>query len=472
MSKILGFLVLSITLLFGCSPEVKTVSLKGTIKNSSAEVVKIFNDDLDIEAEINEGIVSTTFDIQEPQYVNLRLGRESTEFYISPGQELIFSLDASEFDESISYQGEGSEISNYLADKFLNNEKGQLSGKELYSKIENEFLTHLEKQEQNSIQFLHDYSKEHDFPESFKTLEEQNIVFEQKNRMLSYESAHQYYMKNKSFNVSEEYQNSIRAVDLNRANLLVAPTFRGFIKGQLMNKAYAEYLANNDYQKMGMIGIVKAQLDMIPDMISDSKVAEFAANSAILGHLSYGSALGIDQIMNQLKSMTASPKVYEKISASLDEWGHLAKGKEAPDFEGHTLEGEKISLTDLKGKNIYIDVWATWCGPCKAEQPALFALEEKYKDNKNIAFVGVSIDENKAAWEKMVSEKEMKGIQIYTDNAWESTICNDYLIKGIPRFILVNKEGKIINADAPRPSSEQIKDILKELAGEPLLTAL
>ena len=101
-----------------------------------------------------------------------------------------------------------------------------------------------------------------------------------------------------------------------------------------------------------------------------------------------------------------------------------------------------------------------------------FTLEEQYKDNKNIAFVGMSIDENREAWQKMVSEKDMMGIQIIGDNAWESSICIDYKIKGIPRFILVDKDGKIINADAPRPSSDQIKEILKELAGEPLLTAL
>jgi len=79
---------------------------------------------------------------------------------------------------------------------------------------------------------------------------------------------------------------------------------------------------------------------------------------------------------------------------------------------------------------------------------------------------------DKAAWTKMVSEKDMKGEQVLTDGAWKSTICTDYLINGIPRFILVDMNGKIIDADAPRPSSDIIKDILKELSGEPLLSFL
>lgn len=139
--------------------------------------------------------------------------------------------------------------------------------------------------------------------------------------------------------------------------------------------------------------------------------------------------------------------------------------KPAPKFEGYeNVKGGKTSLDDLKGKYVYIDVWATWCGPCKAEIPALKAKEAKYHDS-NIEFVSISIDEEKAydTWRDMVTDKELGGSQLMADNAWQSKFVQDYKINGIPRFILIDPEGKIVSADAPRPSSDKLDETLNAL---------
>jgi len=125
-----------------------------------------------------------------------------------------------------------------------------------------------------------------------------------------------------------------------------------------------------------------------------------------------------------------------------------------------------MSLENFKGRYVYIDLWATWCGPCLVELPHLEALQEEYKNNRNIAFVSISIDSNKDAWRKMVTEKEMKGFQLIADNAWQSQICKDYGVNGIPRFMLIDREGKILNKSAPRPSSDDLKATLHNLLSE------
>lgn len=127
------------------------------------------------------------------------------------------------------------------------------------------------------------------------------------------------------------------------------------------------------------------------------------------------------------------------------------------------------SLGDYKGKYVYIDVWATWCGPCIAEQPALEKLEEHYQDNQDIVFLGVSIDNDKAAWEKMVTEKALKGVQLLATNGFDSDLNKDYNISGIPRFILVDKNGNLISACAERPSSKTLqRQLMTLLEGEVL----
>ena len=150
----------------------------------------------------------------------------------------------------------------------------------------------------------------------------------------------------------------------------------------------------------------------------------------------------------------------------------LGKGTKSPTFENfENFNGGTTSLEDLIGSYIYIDIWATWCGPCKKEIPFLKEIESKYS-NKNIKFVSISVDDAKRngstekaknSWRKMVSDKNLKGIQLFSDNGWETKFIKDYKVTGIPRFILINREGKIIDADAPRPSSSKLINLIDSL---------
>ena len=142
----------------------------------------------------------------------------------------------------------------------------------------------------------------------------------------------------------------------------------------------------------------------------------------------------------------------------------VAKGETSPKFVNYeNYKGGTTSLDDLKGKFVYVDVWATWCGPCKAEIPFLKEVEKQYH-GKNIEFVSLSVD--KAAdhdkWKTMIAEKELGGIQVFADKSWESDFVQDYLIKGIPRFIIIDPQGNIVSSNAPRPSSPKLIEMFDE----------
>ena len=144
----------------------------------------------------------------------------------------------------------------------------------------------------------------------------------------------------------------------------------------------------------------------------------------------------------------------------------LGKGSDSPKFVNYeNFNGGKTSLDDLKGKYVYIDVWATWCGPCKAEIPFLKEVEKAYH-GKNIEFVSISVDEakNHEAWKKMVSDMQLGGVQLFADNDWRSDFIQAYKITGIPRFILIDPQGKIVAPDAPRPSSNELKTLFDSLS--------
>lgn len=121
------------------------------------------------------------------------------------------------------------------------------------------------------------------------------------------------------------------------------------------------------------------------------------------------------------------------------------------------VDGEDVSLASLQGKVVLLDLWATWCGPCKAEEPHWEKLVDDYA-GKDVAFVGISVDKDKAAWEKYVPEKQLKGIQLHAGPG--NIVSKAYDVSGIPRYILIDKEGKIISADSPRPSNENLRKLL------------
>jgi thiol-disulfide isomerase/thioredoxin len=119
-----------------------------------------------------------------------------------------------------------------------------------------------------------------------------------------------------------------------------------------------------------------------------------------------------------------------------------------------------------------MDIWATWCGPCLKEIPSLKSVEKQF-EGKNIEFVSISVDEGRGykgdvaaaykGWKKMVATKELSGMQLMADNGFASKFIKDYKINGIPRFILIDPDGNIINADAPRPSDPQLVALFNEL---------
>jgi len=120
-------------------------------------------------------------------------------------------------------------------------------------------------------------------------------------------------------------------------------------------------------------------------------------------------------------------------------------------------------LKDFRGKYVLIDVWATYCSPCKKEIPFLEKIQEKFK-NKNIVFVGIATDGVKEEWIKFLDQNKLKGIQLIMDRKWISFM-HRYQVSTIPRYILLDKEGKIVNMNMPLPSDPEFVKILKSLKG-------
>ena len=124
----------------------------------------------------------------------------------------------------------------------------------------------------------------------------------------------------------------------------------------------------------------------------------------------------------------------------------IAIDQMAPDIAIPDENGKIITLSSLKGKYVLVDFWASWCGPCRAENPNVVAAYEKYK-TKNFTILGVSLDDNKADWLAAISADKLTWLQVSDLKKWESAAVSTYQIEGIPFNILLDPTGKIVAKD-------------------------
>ena len=200
---------------------------------------------------------------------------------------------------------------------------------------------------------------------------------------------------------------------------------------------------------------------LVDSFIANPTVRDYAKMNLMEEDLSYGDFYLLGEVIQTYLKGCQTLEYANIVKTKFDKKMLLAPGVPAPVFKYNDINGKEYSLEDFKGKLVYIDFWATWCGPCRFELPYLKSLEKEYH-GKNVVFVSISVDDNKAAWEKMVKEQDMKGVQLHAEGAWQSFVAKHYQIRGIPTFFIIDANGNILRPNAPRPSSKEIKPLLDE----------
>lgn len=431
-------------------PKIDYALLNGTIQNAKVEKAIISNADYKKEIAINEdGSFADTLWVESGFY-NLNIGKESTTIYLEPAFNVQLTLDTNEFDETITYQGVGSESNNYLAKKFLTNEKNNVDLRTLYSLEEDAFLSEIKKQKEAATSAI---SAAQNLDEDFIALEQKDIDYQYLNHLNSYQNYHAYLTKKETFEPSENFKNEAKALD--SLNYDIASDYKNLMSYKQLASAYY----GGKIQGIESVDSIVNELNAIQTQAIKNDI------SKNLAYQVSPSNENAEKLYNAIMNVSSDDEFKKKLEDKYNIIKTLTKGNPSPVFENYeNYNGGTTSLADLKGKYVYIDVWATWCGPCKAEIPFLKEVEAAYH-GKNIEFVSISIDQAKDhdAWKKMVAEKELKGIQLFADKDWSSDFVKNYAINGIPRFILLDTEGNIISADAARPSNPELKETLNEL---------
>lgn len=181
--------------------------------------------------------------------------------------------------------------------------------------------------------------------------------------------------------------------------------------------------------------------------------------------------IAYEQVALQLeKSLPGSPTIkntfdnYLAQKAQKEALNFLSPGKEAPDFEELLVDGKtKMKLSDLRGQVVLLDFWASWCGPCRRENPNVVNLYNKYKE-KGFTVMSVSLDKDGNKWKQAIEKDKLSWPNHVSDlKGWSCAAAKKYQVRGIPFTVLIDQEGKIIKTKLRGPELEQE---LKRIFGE------
>ena len=455
--------------IFACQPEVpEEITFTLQVENPNPKVqYAVVCDAKMVKFKLSEDTNSFTVKLPfvEPEMFNV-YGDFMKSVYAEPGDDLKVIVNTNENNEKeFTYEGAASTYAQLM---------------EQFSKIDTDFKEKNAELEHGEYSLpWEDYTKAIDemndkkteainntegVSEAFKNIAKaelwtQNI--KAKNRFQSYYNGNIKGEDAEEMNLEEIENIYVDAFKFD-TSALASVSFRSIIRRYALSYQFQKMSGDDDneipwYSRQdAFVPIYKALKvdDSIPTYFKEYALESFV--SALIGFVGIDIA---DEIRKDFVNKYPGNNKVESLNAEYEKWSSLKSGEPAIDFTYENVAGKKESLSDYYGKVIYIDVWATWCAPCVSEFKSSKKLKARLADAEDVVFIYVSLDDadKKDKWK---IDLEMHGldkdVNLFAGGGFDSPLCDSYLIEGIPRYILIDKEGKIHSSKAARPSSKDL----------------
>ena len=442
---------------FSCGPKQafdSTIIIAGQFLNSESKEVELYmENDLEFFPLAEDGYFLIRLEIDDYQTFQLGTDRRSFELFMAPGDSIYVTADAKDFRNSFQASGDRVEENTYLVEKGRSYSESSMM--DLIEKDKDEYLEGMNIFFTKQRGHFEKLKQAHELHPGFLKLEEAYFEFSPLSMNIYYLNYQAYFKNVDKEDLDfplEEMKAKLAEIDLDRSDLLIDGTYTAIISHLLSEKTNEISKQDSTLQNTPE-GNERASFLAMEDLLENQLVKDYFLFRHVMENLQFKGLEAAKPSIEKFQAENQSPKLVTKLEKELKKWDAILPGMAIPDFTFEDISGEMVQLSDLKGTLVYIDIWATWCKPCIEEHPYWDQLKEEYKD-KLVSFLTISIDENKEAWEKMVKSKNMEGLQWIAEKAWRSDLNRHFMVNSIPRFILLDQEGKIIDPNAERPSGD------------------
>ena len=451
--KRLFYLVFALLLVVGCAGSqdgVTSAVLNVSVTSPINDAVVVVCQNVVHELKLDEnGNAEFVMENMGAAYFTLYHGREALRLYAEAGDDAMLTFEGADMVGTYQLEGGKSE-----AVKYLNSVKLIPLPDEDYALPFEEYKVKLAAKEKDALRLLkaRDFSAEG----KFASMEEARIKYAYGAALMMFPVGHMIMSGDRAYEPEQAYYDFVATYVVEDEDLVCMDEYLEFV-AEAMHLLDA---SNRDVRDVYPKTV--AQMKYAADYFTSPKVREALLHHIATVYVDNFGVKGIEELQNLYFTFVTDPALQAIYEAKCQRWDLSRPGRISPDFKAVDINGKEWTLREFRGKYVYIDLWATWCGPCRAEVPYLKELEEKFADAE-IVFLGLSVDKDKEKWEQMVKGGSLTGVQLYLGN--ESSFLEAYRVEGIPRFVLIGKDGIIINNNMTRPSQPQTAETLDALEG-------
>ncbi|MGZ5304726.1 MAG: TlpA family protein disulfide reductase, partial [Bacteroidia bacterium] len=396
--------------------------------------------------------------LDAPAEVTFIHGDEATYLYLEPGDNVSVTLNTEQFDETVKYEGKAAANNNFMAQYFLKFlENSQEKAKVKYTRLANaptqDYMQYLDSIATAKNAFFKKHESK--LSKSFQHYFSNRISYEMANEKLNYPDFKKYYTQ-KEVELPADYYSFLEKVKVQNDSAVMMSSYLNFLNNFLF---YEVQRLRKDAQ-VQTYKFYNAKYAVV-DLYLTGKVREVIMAEVLKSAISHLPFKESEALYTGFKQTVNDKELLDYVAKKYDKKKLLAEGANAPIFTLKDTSGKTVSLADFKGKIVYLDFWASWCGPCMQEAPHAVKLQEKFA-GKDVVFLYVSTDDNDEAWRKAIRSKNLqKGVHLISKKSAEN-VQEKYDVEGIPSYFLIGRDGKIINGNASRPSDEITVELLNE----------
>lgn len=435
--KRISIMAAALPLLLACGTQPKPAQLTGSIEGFNDRPLLVVGDEVDT-LTLTNGTFECSKTISSPVYATLRMNRSEVGLYLVPGASLSVKTDAKAM--SPVFSGQNAEFMQQMhrADSTFSFLLGQW--RTIYAMEEAQFTAMLD-----SVMRTVGLGKAPS--KALEELEQARLAYSRLACEIGYPNTHAYLTGHTPDPTSPAAV--FGTFNPNHVQHMMFPSYRELLTAYVSAKAGDD--DDDDLNRSFM---------QIDSLISAPQCRDYVKMTSLVSRLSYGAFHKQGDAVASFVQSCQTPAYAQKVQEQYEElMAALAPGMPAHNLEAKDMKGQPVELDQFRGKLVYVDFWATWCGPCRAELPHLEKLQDDYKD-KPLVFISLSLDDDTDAWQKMVTDKQMKGVQLHAEGAWLSPAATAYRVRAIPSFCLIGTDGRLIDPRAPRPSTAEIRALL------------